>query len=90
MLPDGTDRAWSRLTSRYQRAAGGRSSYDRFWGQMRRVSVSQVSGSAPKKVRATVRYTYASGRVARERRSFELVEDGGTLKIDRSSVISSG
>ena len=63
--------------------------YDRFWGSIRSVQVSQVTSEAPSSVVATLRYDYDDGRTFVERTSYSLVRDGGQLKIDRSSVLSS-
>lgn len=90
LLPGDLDAGWARLTPRYQRAtARSRDTYASFWGAIDRVSVSDVSASAPGSVTATVTYEYADGRVFVERTSYRLVRDDGTLKIDRSSVLSS-
>jgi hypothetical protein len=90
LLPGNTDAAWQRLTGSYQSGhAGGRSGYDSFWGQMRRVSVSRVSGSPPGSVQALVTYHYKDGRVVDEVTDFGLVRQNGILKINSSSVVSS-
>lgn len=90
LLPGNTDAGWARLTDRYQRTtATSRAYYDRFWGSISRVQVSQVTSTAPSSVVATLRYDYADGRTFIERTSYSLVRDGGQLKIDRSSVLSS-
>ncbi|HYP43868.1 MAG TPA: serine/threonine-protein kinase [Propionibacteriaceae bacterium] len=89
-MPQNTDRGWSRLTSSYQGGrANGRRSYNRFWGGIERVSVTNVAGTPPNRVVATVTYVYRSGRVVRERTSYRLVNDDGVLKINSSSVLSS-
>jgi hypothetical protein len=88
-MPGDTDRGWSRLTPSYQRTrARGRSSYEGFWNDIDRVSVSRVSGDPPNRAVATIRYVYKSGRVVRETTSFQLVKRGGELKINRSTVLS--
>ncbi|MCU1536769.1 MAG: hypothetical protein JWP82_1120, partial [Humibacillus sp.] len=90
LLPGDTDAGWALLTDRYkQTTATSRSYYDRFWGAVDKVQVSQVSSQAPSSVVATIRYVYDDGRVFTERTSYSLVRDGGRLKIDRSTVISS-
>ena len=53
------------------------------------VDVRQAAGSAPGSVVATLRYAFKDGRRFEERTSYSLVDDGGVLKIDRSSVLSS-
>ncbi len=86
LLPDNTDQAWTRLTESFQNGrAGGRQSYDQYWASISRVSVSNVSGSAPGTVRATVNYVYKDGRRVSDRNTFGLVSDGGTLKINSQS-----
>jgi serine/threonine protein kinase len=90
LLPDNRDAGWARLTDRYRSTtAGSRSTYERFWSSVDSVSVRQASGSAPGSVVATLRYAFADGRRYEERTSYTLVDDGGVLKIDRSSVLSS-
>ena len=89
-MPRGTDGGWQQLTGRYQSGtAGGRGSYERFWRAINAVSVRNVSASPPGNVQALVTYNFADGRVVRELTSYRLVEQGGVLKIDGSSVISS-
>ncbi|MDQ1744746.1 MAG: eukaryotic-like serine/threonine-protein kinase, partial [Pseudonocardiales bacterium] len=86
LLPDNTDQAWTRLTESFQNGrAGGRQSYDQYWASISRVSVSNVSGSAPGTVRATVNYVYKDGRRVSDRNTFGLVSEGGTLKINSQS-----
>jgi hypothetical protein len=78
------------LTPSYQSGhAGGRSSYDSFWGEMKQVTVSNVSGSPPGAAQATVIYYYNDGRVIDENTQFGLVRQDGILKIDSSTVLSS-
>ena len=90
LLPSNTDAGWARLTDRYRSTtAGSRSTYDRFWASVNSVDVRQATGSTPGSVVATLRYAFDDGRRFEERTSYTLVEDGGILKIDRSSVLSS-
>ena len=90
LLPGDTDAGWARLTERYRSTtSGSRATYDRFWGSVDSVDVRQATGSAPHSVVATLRYSFDDGRRFEERTSYSLVEDGGILKIDRSSVLSS-
>lgn len=90
LLPGNTDAGWARLTDRYRSTtAGSRSTYEKFWTSVDSVQVRQATGSAPGSVVATLRYAFADGRRFEERTSYTLVQDGGILKIDRSSVISS-
>ena len=90
LLPGDLDAGWARLTPRYQSTtARNRETYGSFWSAIDAVSVSDVTASAPGSVTATVTYEYADGRVFVERTSYRLVRQDGTLKIDRSSVLSS-
>jgi serine/threonine protein kinase len=90
LLPGNTDAGWARLTDRYRSTtAGSRTTYERFWNSVKAVDVRQASGSAPGSVVATLRYAFKDGRRFEERTSYSLVDDGGVLKIDRSSVLSS-
>ena len=90
LLPSDTDAGWALLTDRYRSTtATSRDYYERFWGSIRSVQVSQVSSEAPSSVVATLRYAYDDGRTFVERTSYTLVRQDGRLKIDRSSVLSS-
>ena len=90
LLPGNTDGGWSRLTSRYQTDhARGRANYNSFWDAVERVSVSDVVGLPPSAAEADITYVAKDGRVTRERTSFGLVSEGGVLKIDTSTVLSS-
>ena len=90
LLPGDLDAGWARLTPHYQSTtARNRATYGSFWGAIDRVSVSDVTASAPGSVTATVAYEYADGRVFVERTSYRLVRQDGRLKIDRSNVLSS-
>ncbi|CAN7350108.1 serine/threonine-protein kinase [Terrabacter sp. LjRoot27] len=90
LLPGDTDAGWARLTDRYRSTtSGSRATYERFWGSVDSVDVRQATGSAPRSVVATLRYAFDDGRRFEERTSYSLVDDGGILKIDRSSVLSS-
>jgi hypothetical protein len=88
-MPGGTDQAWPRMTAWYQtNHAGGRSAYERFWGQFSRVTVSDVSAQPPDRAQATITYYFKNGRVDTERTAFRLVNEDGQLKISRTSVLS--
>jgi hypothetical protein len=90
LLPSDTDAGWELLTDRYRSTtATSRDYYERFWGSIRSVEVSQVSSEAPSSVVATLRYAYDDGRTFVERTAYTLVRQDGRLKIDRSSVLSS-
>lgn len=88
LLPDNTAAAWNLLTPAYQQGqAGGRSNYDSFWSSFRSIEVSneRMQGG---QVLADLRYTSTNGTVSTETRSFQLVPEGGILKIAQSSVVS--
>jgi eukaryotic-like serine/threonine-protein kinase len=90
LMPGNTDQGWPRMTASYQaNHAGGRQSYQRFWDEIGRVSVSDVTGSPPGSAQATLTYYYKDGRVVRERTAYGLVNDGGVLKINSSTVLNS-
>jgi eukaryotic-like serine/threonine-protein kinase len=90
LLPGDSDTAWNRLTERYQRTtATNRRTFEAFWGGVDRVRATDVDGSAPDRVDATITYDFDDGRRFVERTRYRLVEDGGLLKIDRSQVLSS-
>lgn len=78
------------MTASYQtNHAGGRRAYERFWDEIGRVEARNVTATGPGRAEATLSYYYKDGRVVIERTSYELVEEGGTLKIDESTVLSS-
>jgi serine/threonine protein kinase len=90
LLPDNTDEAWDRLTKRYQHGtARNREYFQSFWDQMASVDTSNVTGTAPDSVKATITYTYKDGKVVVERTAFTLVREGDILKIDSSEVLDS-
>ncbi|MEP6629022.1 MAG: serine/threonine-protein kinase, partial [Lapillicoccus sp.] len=87
LMPGGTDQAWPLLTASYQTTkTGGRAAYQRFWDQFSGVTVTDVTGTPPGTVQATVTYRFKDGRVSRERTTYGLVNDAGVLKIDTSNV----
>ena len=88
LMPAGTDQAWSLMTTSYRaNTAGGRRSYERFWGAFSQVSATDITGSPPDRATATITYVDRNGQVSRERTSFRLVEDNGVLKINASTVL---
>ena len=87
LMPDDTDAGWKLLTPTYRRTHGGsRSAYGQFWGAINRVTATEVKGTKPDRVRATITYYFENGQVSRESTTFRLVRDDGVLKIDDSSV----
>ncbi|WP_210481410.1 serine/threonine-protein kinase [Naasia sp. SYSU D00948] len=90
LMPDNTDAAWPLMTADYQtNHAGGRAAYQRFWDAVSEVSVSGVRGIAPDQVEAVVTYVYTDGSVVDELTAYRLVDEGGTLKIAATTVLSS-
>jgi len=90
LVPDDLDDGWQLMTASYQTGtAQSRGYYERFWGEVDEVSVSNVEGSPPDRAEATVTYVYEDDRVVVERTRYQLVEDDGVLKINRSEVLSS-
>ena len=89
-MPRNTDAAWPRMTASYQtNHAGGRQAYERFWDAIDKISVSDVSGIPPDSAQATITYYFNDGRVVRERTGYGLVNDGGRLKINSTTVLNS-
>jgi eukaryotic-like serine/threonine-protein kinase len=90
LLPRNTDAAWPRMTASYQtNHAGGRQAYQRFWDAISKLTVADVRGNSPDSAQATLTYYFNDGRVVRERTAYGLVDEGGSLKIDSSTVLSS-
>jgi serine/threonine protein kinase len=90
LMPGNTDAAWPRMTASYQtNHAGGRQAYQRFWDAVDRISVADVRGMPPGSAQATLTYYFKDGRVVRERTAYGLAKDGGRLKIDSTTVLSS-
>ncbi len=90
LMPGNTDAGWARLTPSFQSGtARDREYYNSFWGGVERVVATDVTGIPPDSVQATITYYFTDGRVSVERTAYRLVRDGGVLKIDSSSVLSS-
>jgi eukaryotic-like serine/threonine-protein kinase len=90
LMPQNTDAAWPRMTAWYQtNHAGGRQAYQQFWDAINRVTVANVRGIPPDSAQATLTYYFKDGRVVRERTGYGFVNDGGRLKINSSTVLSS-
>lgn len=89
LMPGNTDAGWARLTPNFQSGiARDREYYNSFWAGVQRVAVSDVVGTAPGTVQATISYYFTDGSVSVERTEYQLVRDGGELKIDNSTVLS--
>ena len=89
LIPGNLDEAYGLMTTDYQtRVAGGRQAYQGFWDGFSKVTVTEVAGSPPSTATALITYTTKAGAVIRERTTFGLVNDGGVLKIARSTVTS--
>ena len=90
LMPRNTDAAWPGMTASYQtNHAGGRQAYQRFWDAISRITVADVRGIPPDSAQATLTYYFNDGRVVRERTAYGLVDEGGNLKINNSTVLSS-
>jgi serine/threonine protein kinase len=90
LMPGNTDAGWALLTPTFQTGiARDRQYYDSFWGGIDRVVVSDASGTPPDTAEATITYYFKDGTVSVERTSYRLVDDGGVLKLDNSTVLSS-
>ena len=90
LMPRNTDAAWPRMTASYQtNHAGGRQAYQRFWDAISKITVADVRGIPPDSAQATLTYYFNDGRVVRERTAYGLVEEGGRLKINSSTVLNS-
>jgi serine/threonine protein kinase len=90
VVPGDTNTGWRLLTPSYQQGtAGGRGTYERWWNSIDRVDVSNATGSPPGTATATLTYHFKDGRVSTERTQFGMVNQGGTLKINSSQVLSS-
>jgi hypothetical protein len=90
LVPRNTDAAWPRMTASYQtNPAGGREGYQRFWDAISKITVADVRGIPPDSAQATLTYYFNDGRVTRERTAYGLVNEGGRLKINSSTVLSS-
>jgi eukaryotic-like serine/threonine-protein kinase len=90
LMPSNTDAAWPRMTASYQtNHAGGRQAYQRFWDAIDKCTVADVRGIPPSSAQATITYYFKDGRAVRERTAYGLVNDGGRLKINSTTVLSS-
>ena len=90
LMPRNTGTAWPRMTASYQtNHAGGRQAYQRFWDAISKITVADVRGIPPDSAQATLTYYFNDGRVVRERTAYGLVNEGGRLKINSSTVLSS-
>jgi hypothetical protein len=90
LMPTNTEAGWAMLTPGFQSGiAQDREYYNSFWGGVQRVVATDVTGTAPDSAEATITYYFTDGRVSVERTAYRLVRDGGVIKIDNSSVLSS-
>ena len=90
-MPANTDAGWARLTPAFQSGiAQDREYYNSFWAGVASVEVSDATGTPPGTAEATVTYRFTDGSVSVEDTVYELVQDGGVLKINNSTVLTSG
>ena len=86
LLPGNIDTAWNLLTPSYQNGEpGGYARYRGFWSGYSSVTARVTDVDPPKRVQARITYV-KDGISTTERRSFELVEQDGVLKIDDSRI----
>ena len=86
-MPSATDDGWAHLTDNFRTTiAHGRANYQSFWDGIASVSLSDVQGTAPGTVEATVTYRLTDGSRSVERTRYRLVSQDGTLKIDSSEI----
>ena len=90
MLPGDIAGAWPMMTADYQENhAGGRGAYEAFWGAIAAVDIADVTASAPDQAQATLTYYFRDGSVIQEVTAYQLVDEGGVLKIAATDVLSS-
>lgn len=90
VLPRDTDQGWAELTSKFQTGtAQNRQYYQRFWDSIEGVTATDAHGASPDTAEAKITYHFKDGRTAVEITVYSLVVQGGTLKIDSSTVLSS-
>jgi hypothetical protein len=90
LMPTDTEEGWSRLTPNFQTSiAQDRAYYQAFWDGVRLVTATDITGIPPDQAEATLTYYFDDGRVSVERTTYRLVQDGGILKLDTSTVQSS-
>ena len=90
VMPADTDRGWDMLSANFQSTtAHDRQYYQRFWDGIGRVTTEDVRGAEPDTAEATITYYFNDGRISEERTAYTLVQQGGALKIDTSTVLSS-
>ena len=90
LLPSSTDQGWAHLTSNFQTGtAQNRQYYQRFWDSIQSVTATNTHGASPDTAEATITYRFKDGRTAVEPTVYSLIQQGGVLKIDSSTVLSS-
>jgi hypothetical protein len=90
LLPGNTDQGWALLTRNFQTGtAQSRQYYQHFWDSIYRVTATDARGATPDTAAAKITYYFKDGRVAVEPTLYFLLPQGGTLKIDSSTVLSS-
>jgi len=87
LLPDNTPRAWSMLSSDYQRQVGGYGSYKGFWDTIRTVDVTGTSPAGPHAVDVSLDYTRTDGSTASEVRRLYLESTGGGYVVTGDQVV---
>lgn len=90
MLPSDTDQDWADLTSEFQSGpARNRQYYGRFWDSIQSVIATDAHGASRDTAEATMNHHFKDGRTAVKITVHALVKQGGALKIDSSTMLSS-
>jgi hypothetical protein len=89
LMPGNRDQAWPRLTPKFQTSpAGGRASYDRFWGQFSSVTATDIAQTGENVVEVSLQYVRTDGGRLQERHRYTLVNENGSWLIDAVQVLS--
>ena len=90
LMPGHTDQGWAHLTSNFQTGtAHSRGYYQQFWDSVESVTATDAHSAGPDTAEATITYYFKDGRTAVEPTIYSLARQGGILKIDSSTVLSS-
>ncbi len=90
LLPGDTDQGWAHLTTSFQTGtAQNRQYFQRFWDSVQRVTATNAHGASPDTAEARITYYFKDGRTVVEPTVYSLLLQGGILKIDSSTVLTS-
>jgi len=87
LLPANTPRAWSMLSSDYQKQVGGYDKYKGFWDTIQTVRVTGTSPAGPHAVDVSLTYTRSDGSTASEVRRLFLEGTGGDYLVTGDQVV---